>query len=497
MLDFRDDPYQFVLYAFPWGEKNTPLEFRKGPNNWQTEELKRIRDHIANNRKLVAEGKDPTTFKLAVVSGRGVGKSTFVAWMTLWMLSVHLGSTSVISANTFTQIADKTFAEIGKWRALSFNRYWFEETQMSIKPAEWFQAALVKSRQISSKYYYANGVLWNEDNPDSFVGAHNPLGMLVIFDEASGIPENIWTASRGFFTDKIVHRFWLVFSNPRSNTGAFFDCFHADRDQWNRRHVDARTISELDQAEFREIINKFGEDSDEARIEVKGEFPHQGVRQFINRGTVADARKRQLDKYDDHAPLLIGVDPARYGDDATVIRIRQGRDARSFPPVRLKGADNMKVANTVADMIQRLNPDGVFIDAGAGAGVIDRLREMGYVIHEVQFGSVSGEDQYSDHRTELWGRMREWLKEAMLPEHDTELEDDLCGPEYEFTGASDKIKLESKEKMKKRGLHSPDDADALAVTFHAKVARRDFNVSKRASNRQPVKAKGRGYKIFG
>src|SRR4029077_4829038 len=103
------------------------------------------------------------------------------------------------------------------------------------------------------------------------------------------------------------------------------------------------------------------------------------------------------------------------------------------------------VANTVADLIERHNPDGVFIDGGAGAGIIDRLKEMGYVIHEVQFGSKSGEEEYADHRTELWAKMRDWLHEAMLPEKDTELEDDLCGPEYEFATASDKIKLESKE----------------------------------------------------
>lgn len=497
MLDFRYDPYTWVMYAFPWGNPNGPLANRKGPNEWQTEELKRIGEHVRNNVRLMAEGKDPSTYKLAVVSGRGVGKSTFVAWMTLWMLSVHFGSSTIISANTFTQIADKTYAEIGKWLSMLINRYWFEDTQMSIKPAAWFQDALQKSRQIGSKYYYANGVLWNEDSPDSFVGAHNELGMLVIFDEASGIPENIWTASRGFFTEKSPFRFWLVFSNPRSNTGAFFDCFHSDRDNWNRRHIDARTIKELDQKEFQEIIKKFGEDSDEARIEVRGEFPHQGVRQFINRGIVADARAREYDKLDDHAPLCMGVDPARYGDDYTVIRFRQGRDARSFPPIKLKGADNMKVANTCAELIERHNPDAVFIDSGAGAGIIDRLREMGYIIYEVQFGGASGEEEYADHRTELWGKMREWLREAMLQEHDKELEDDLCGPEYEFTGASDKIKLESKEKMKKRGLHSPDDADALAVTFHAKVARKDLTISRRNSTRTPYKAKGRDYKIFG
>jgi hypothetical protein len=133
------------------------------------------------------------------------------------------------------------------------------------------------------------------------------------------------------------------------------------------------TVEDLDQKVYNEIIAKYGEDSDEARIEVRGEFPKQGDRQFISRGIVADARVRELERYDDHAALLMGVDPARYGDDCTVIRFRRGRDARSIPAIKLKGADNMKVANECAHLIETLDPDAVFIDSGAGAGIIDRF----------------------------------------------------------------------------------------------------------------------------
>ena len=208
-------------------------------------------------------------------------------------------------------------------------------------------------------------------------------------------------------------------------------------------------------------------------------------------GVVADAVLRELERYDDYAALLMGVDPARFGDDATVIRFRRGRDARSIPPVKLHGADNMKVANTVAHLIDQHNPDGVFIDAGAGAGIIDRLREMKYQVYEVNFGSASQVNEYSDHRTELWAKMRDWLPGAMLPD-DRDLIDDLCGPEYEFLGREDKLKLESKEKMKKRGLHSPDDADALAVTFHAKVSRYDLNTARNKPTRKTRVVNGVG-----
>ena len=161
----------------------------------------------------------------------------------------------------------------------------------------------------------------------------------------------------------------------------------------------------------------------------------------------------------------------------------------------MKGADNMAVANKCAHLIDEFNPDGVFIDAGAGSGIIDRLREMGYLIFEVEFGSKAEDPRYFDHRTELWGRMRDWLPGAMLGkerDEDRKLTEDLVGPEYVFQGREDKIKLESKEKMKSRGLPSPDNADALAVTFHAKVARKDLRASKKSVYGGNRKAKGVG-----
>jgi hypothetical protein len=249
----------------------------------------------------------------------------------------------------------------------------------------------------------------------------------------------------------------------------------------------------VDQGVYKEIIEKYGEDSREARVEVRGEFPAQGDRQFISRSIVEDATDRQLERYDDHAALCMGVDPARFGDDSTVIRFRQGRDARSIPAIMMKGADNMQVANECARLIAQFNPDGVFIDSGAGAGIIDRLKEMGYHVFEVGFGSASQDPRYFDHRTELWARMRDWIGGSMIGnerEEDKKMVEDLVGPEYEFMGREDKIKLESKEKMKARGLPSPDNADALAVTFHAKIARKDWTASRKSIHRANRKAKG-------
>ncbi len=489
----KDDVLAWVLYAFPWGVKDTPLEKYKGPRRWQQEEMNRITAHIKANKERVAAGLAPTVYKFAMTSGRGPGKSAFVAMVTLWYMSCVLGGTAILSANNDTQLTGKTFGEIGKWRTLCLSGYWFEATQKKLTPTPWFANELKRVKKLDDKYYYAEGVLWNEDNPDAFAGAHNDNGMLLVFDEASGIPQSIWAVSEGFFTEPSVYRFWLVFSNPRRNTGAFFECFHAHREFWNTRKIDSRDVEGLDRGPLDEIIKKYGEDSDTARIEVKGEFPSQGDRQFINRSLVADAQKRDVwaqpvgRQQDAHAALVIGCDPARYGDDCTVIRFRQGRDARSIPAIELKGADNMQVANVLAEWIDKLDPDGVFIDAGSGSGIIDRLREMGYKVYEVEFGGKAEDPAYADHRTEIWARMRDWLSGGMI-DSNSRLADDLTGPEYEFAGREDKLKLESKEKMKKRGLSSPDHADALAVTFHLKLARKDLrsgNSRRGAAGRKP------------
>jgi hypothetical protein len=489
----KDNPYAWVMYAFPWGEKNTPLESVKGPRQWQKEELLNIAQFVKENKARRLAGKDTETYKLAISSGRGPGKSAFVSFISLWMMSCQLGSSTIITANTDTQLTNKTFGEIGKWAAMAVNAYWFERLQKGVIPAPWWGDGMKKARKIDSQYWYIKGELWNEDNPDAFAGAHNENGELIIFDEASGIPQPIWTVSDGVFTEQTPYKFFLTFSNPRSNTGPFYDCFHKHREFWRTRKIDARTVEGIPQNTYEEIIKKHGEDSREARVEVKGEFPKQGDRQFISREVVADAYERQLERYDDYAALCMGVDPARFGDDSTVIRFRQGRDARSIPPVVMKGADNMEVANKCAHLIEKHNPDGIFIDSGAGAGIIDRLKEMGFKIFEVQFGSAASDDQYYDHRTELWARMRDWLGGAMLgkeSDEDRKLCEDLVGPEWELMGREEKMKLESKEKMKKRSLPSPDNADALAVTFHCQISRKDWRTAKKSVFGGNRKAKG-------
>jgi hypothetical protein len=449
-------------------------------------------EHLRLQKGKIELGIDPEMWKKATASGRGPGKSALVSWLIHWMMSTRLGSTTIVTANTEPQLKTRTFAEASKWITMAVNSHWFDVTVLSVKPKEWFKEALVNQLKIDTGYYFAQGQLWSEENPDAFAGVHNPLGVMVIFDEASGIPTQIFTVTEGFFTEPVLNRFWNVYSNPRRNSGGFFDCFHSHKNFWRLKQIDSRTVEGLDTKVFDEMISKHGIDSDPVRIEVLGQFPKQGNRQFISSELVREAQQRVVDA-DSHAPLILGVDIARFGDDSSVARFRQGRDARSFPATKFKNRDNMFVANEVAKLIDRFQPDAVNVDAGNGTGVIDRLRELKYKVNEVWFGGKSNSKEWANKRTEMYADVRDWLGGAML-DPDMTLFTDLTAAEYDFFGkAKDSVMLESKESMKSRGLNSPDDGDALALTFAVRVARRDRG---RSSNGRSRVAEGVDYPLI-
>ena len=478
LLTFRDDPLGFVLYAFPWGQANTPLQNHTGPRQWQRDALNQIRDHILENNRKAAQSNAPELMKLARASGRGIGKSAFLAWISIWLFSCLPSSTVIVSANTEQQLKSTTFPEIRKWATMGINSRWFEHNAMSLRPAEWLTDALKATTGYDDAYWYIQARLWSEEAPDAYAGVHSQMGMAVLFDEASGIPGCIWPVAQGYFTDKTTHRLWVAISNPRNPSGEFFECFHGNRDQWNHETIDGRSVAENDHSLYNDIIQQYGEDSDQARVEVYGMFPRQGDYQFIGRGDVDDAIHR--DPFPDPgAPLVMGVDPARYGDDSAVLAYRCGRDASSIPFERYKSCSIPELAEHVARGIDKYRPDAVFVEGdGVGGGVVDVLLQSGFKITEVKTGGgAQDKEMYANHRTEMWGRIRNWLPSGSLPDT-KELADDLCAPMYDFT-LKGQLKLEPKEKMKKRGFASPDYADALAMTFSRITSRTDIGSARR------------------
>jgi hypothetical protein len=335
--------------------------------------------------------------------------------------------------------------------------------------------------------------LWSAENPDAFAGAHNWDGEMCIFDEAAGIPEQIWTVQSGVFTEDIVDRYWLSFSNPRSTSGGFFSKFHGD-EGWRTKQIDSRTVEGINTSAFDEIIRKYGEDSDEARVEVKGQFPRADNESFIPYSRVIDAVKRDLSK-DEHVPLIMGFDIALSGGDKSVIRFRRGRDARSIPAYETKKENPMELACWAADIINRHNPDAVCIDMGnAGAGVVFKLRELKYKVHGIWFSAASEDSKYANKRAMMWGRMNDWLEDGCIDSDET-LKKDLVGPKREWDTKDSKTLLESKKKMRARGVSSPDHGDALALTFAVNVPSIDTKVSR--MNRRGSIVRDVNYPIFG
>jgi hypothetical protein len=465
----KNDPLAFVRLAFPWGKPNTPLEHFEGPRKWQREVLVELRDHIhANNGRI-----DFETLRLAVSSGRGIGKSALVSWLTIWMLTTRIGSTTIVSANSEAQLRSVTWAEITKWLSMAIHTHWFEVSATRVLPAKWIAELVERDLKMGTRYWGVEGRLWSAENPDAYAGVHNFAGVMLVFDEASGIDDSIWSVAAGFFTENTPNRFWLCFSNPRRNSGYFYECFNSKRDFWRNKIVDARSVEGTDKAVYQQIIDEYGPDSSAAHVEVYGQFPNASDDQFIGNALVDEAMERPLIA-DQSAPIVVGVDPARFGADATVIAIRQGRDIIAIK--RYRGDDTMEVVGRVIDVIEEFKPALVVIDEGGlGAGVVDRLKEQRYKVRGVNFGNKSTKPMmYGNKRAEMWGAMKDWLKDASIPK-DRYLKSDLIGPMMK-PDSKGTIFLESKKDMRARGLASPDAADAIAITFAFPVARREQRV---------------------
>jgi hypothetical protein len=466
-----DDPEAFVLFVFPWGQPNTPLAKFKGPRTWQRNILRDIKGHIERNQGQI----DMETLRSAVASGRGIGKSALVSWLILWMLTTRIGSTVIVSANSEAQLRSVTWGELTKWAAMVINNHWWEISATKLMPARWLCELVERDLKKGTRYWAAEGKLWSAENPDSYAGVHNHDGMMLIFDEASGIPDPIWAVGAGFFTENTLHRYWFAFSNPRRNTGYFFECFNARRAFWNTRNIDSRTVEDTDKQVYAQIIEEYGEDSAQARVEVYGDFPAEGDDQFIGPQMVEDAFKR-VKWSDTTAPVVIGIDPARGGADSTVIAVRQGRDLIAIK--RYSGEDTMTIVGRVIEAIEDYKPTLTVIDEGGlGYGILDRLTEQRYKVRGVNFGwKAKNSIMWGNKRAEMWGAMREWLKTGSVVQ-DRQLKADLTGP-IKKPNSSGTIFLEGKKEMRARGLASPDAADAIAVTFAFPVAHREYTERK-------------------
>jgi hypothetical protein len=455
------DPLRFVRMAYPWGEPG-PLEKYPGPDLWQEEFLREIGEEVA--RRAFDGTKPVLPIRETTASGHGIGKSTLVAWVVNWIMSTRPHCKGTVTANTFQQLTTRTWSAIQTWTKRCITAHWFICTGDKI-----YHPAFRES-------WFCSAQSCKEENSEAFAGQHAADSTsFYIFDEASAIPEKIWEVAEGGLTDGEPMIF--AFGNPTRSRGAFHKVtFGEERKRWKTRSIDSRNCAFSNKELIAEWIADKGEDSDFVRVRVKGIPPRADDSQFIDLDRVTQAQKREVAVLDDE-PLIAGVDLAWGGEDDNVVRFRRGKDARTIKPLRIPGEKTRDSAVMVVKLSELLNKDfdgkrihTMFIDsAGISGAVGARLRQLGHHnVIEVNFGADSPDEHYRFMRDFMWGRMKEWLLTGAI-DAEPQLEMDLTGPGFLLDNRV-RVQLESKKDMKKRGLDSPDDGDALALTFAQTVA---------------------------
>lgn len=483
---FSKKPYGFVMYAFPWGEGE--LKDFQGPDDWQREILEDLENGLLTVDQAIRE---------ATASGHGIGKSALVAWIILWGMSTFEDCKGIVTANTETQLKTKTWAELAKWYRLCITQHWFTFTA----------TALYSSDPRHEKTWRIDMIAWSEHKTEAFAGMHNQgKRILVIFDEASAIPDVIWEVTEGALTDTNTEILWCVFGNPTRNSGRFKDCFGQFRHRWVTRQIDSRSVAITNKKQIQEWVDDFGEDSDFVRVRVRGVFPNTSDHQFISVSIVEAARGRQINigQYGFAAKILT-LDNAWTGGDEIVIGLRQGLAYQTKATFR-KNDDDMYIAGQLARIEDEEQADAVFIDLGYGTGVYSAGKQMKRDWTLIAFGGASSDPGFVNKRAEMWNLMRKWLQEGGVIPNDPILCADLTGPEAYVVATgpnAGKIYLESKKDMKERGLPSPNRADALALSFALPVKPKDkFAGMRRAVEKtydpykDPIVAQTRSYNPY-
>lgn len=423
--------------------------------------------------------KDLAEFpKVSVRSGQGVGKTALEAGAILWFLTCRPYAKVIATAPTMKQLYDVLWAEVAKWLNNSLIKDLLKWTKTKIymvgDSERWFATARTATK------------------PENMQGFHEDH-MLIVVDEASGVADPIMEAILGTlsgFDNKL-----LLCGNPNNIEGVFYDSHNTDRDKWRCHKVSSYDSKRTNKDNIDMILSKYGEDSDVARVRIYGEFPKGSLDSFISLEIVEFAKDITVKKEAlSHINLgHIGVDVARFGDDSTILFPRIGAKALAFK--KYSKQDTMQTTGRVLELARQLMTDyprlkKIMIkvdDTGVGGGVTDRLKE---VIHDdrlpfevipVNNGESSTDDYYANKGTQIWGDIKELLEQNIsnsvngiepaieLP-NEPNLIKELSTRKFKMT-SNGKIRLESKDDMKKRGVGSPDIADALTLAFYEPPSR--------------------------
>jgi hypothetical protein len=422
---YRDNPVAFVKVVL-----------EADPLPWQCELM-----------DAVAKG----TRRISVRAGHGVGKSTCCSWILLWHLCTRMPQKAVVTAPTAGQLFDALFSEL---------KHWANKLPSSLRDnIEIFSDRIVQKGAPESSFISARTS--SAERPEALAGIHSEH-VLLIADEASAIPEAVFESAAGSMSGHAATT--ILIGNPTRNTGLFFRTHHQLKGDWKTLHVSCLDNPLVSNDFVNQIKETYGEGSNAFRVRVLGEFALRDDDSLIAADLVDAAMSRDV-ALDPQADLIFGCDIARYGSDRSVICKRRGNVV-----IEMRHWSGEDLMGTVGRIVHEANmdkPAEICVDSiGLGGGVADRLRELGFNVRDVNVSESNALNQQAYRlRDELWIAAKDWLetRAVKLPKDD-DLRAELIAPSYAFA-SNGKIKVESKSELKKRGMRSPDLADALCLTF--------------------------------
>lgn len=394
--------------------------------------------------------------RVTIRSGHGTGKSAFMAWCVLWFLCCYYPCKIPCTAPTGHQLSDILWSEIALWHRklrelvpeLGAEFEWSSERfSLATHPQESFAVARTS----------------RPERPEALQGFHSE-NVLFLIDEASGVPEVVFQVAEGALSTEGT--FVVMAANPTREEGYFYDSHHRMRERWAALHWDGEESPLVSRSYIEDMRAKYGVDSPIYQVRVKGNFvtAADGV---IPLALCIAAQERDVHRTPG-AEVRWGLDVARFGDDSTALAKRAG-NVQIEPTKEWFGKDLMQTVGILKMEYDaaREKPDAIMVDViGIGAGVVDRGKEIGLPVVGVNVAeSASADERYARLRDELWFEGREWLerRDCKLAADDA-LVGELTTAKYSIL-SNGKIKVEGKDEMKKRGVASPNRADAWLLTF--------------------------------
>ncbi len=409
--------------------------------------------------------------RISIRSCHGPGKTAVVAWCVVYQLIFRFPQKTVATAPTRGQLFDALFAEVMTW---------FTKLPTPIQDAYNCKSDRIEMIAAPDESFFSARTARRE-SPEALQGVHAPH-VLLIADEASGVEEMIYEAAIGSMSGHNATT--ILASNPTKTSGFFFDTQNKlkrmgpddDRDgTWKCYHISGHDSARVTEDFMKDVAARYGEDSNAYRVRALGEFPKTDEDTMIPFYLVDAASQRDIVVPKD-ADKIWGLDVARFGGDVSALCQRTAHSVdwveeyKALDLMQLVG----RVHNKYNDLLPSQQPKEILVDViGMGAGVLDRLRELGLPARGINVSeSASMKDTYINLRAELWAKAKEWLDEkaCTFAPGTVTLQRELVVPRYMFT-SGDRIKLEAKEDMKKRGFKSPNHADAFVMTFGSNALR--------------------------